>query len=879
MSSSAPAPAGPEIMAAPDRMWMLVTNTRAEGIAIPIWARIGAGTRGHAVRHVEVTDGSAELRVSARHAVELVYDVLHRERYLSRHIIVRYEPGASVVNVHGRSAELALGLALAVSARGASQGRGAVVAATGSLGDDGAVLPVEHLAEKASVALHIPFLTRILFPAANAGELSAEIRRKAAAQGIALCPVSRVEEALRQCGLALANTWLESPFRGLETFEFEHASIYFGREREVADLLALFDRRNAQGAKSLLVRGPSGGGKSSLVLSGLLPALSRRSGADAAALGGQPVLRWGLLRPRSVAADADAQRELAGLVTALGSCWRDAVGAALSPVDPPNIDMSNPGALIASWRDEGAAVPIRPVLILDQLEAWLRSPLHPQTLAWLWRWLARSLHAGFFLIATLADSGHGPFREHAALGAMFGPESEYRLAPMCHAEALQAVIHQPAQAAKLCFEPGLEAEIFAAACQGGADILPLLELLLTELYERRDPSRNELRASDYQAVGGLDGVVSARAEAALATVSAGARASVSSLLWRLLTTESILPTEYPADHAVHELLCALRERRLLVEDSGSDRSALHAAHEALLRHWPRAVDFHTTHAPDIGLWLDLSRESRQWLRGERTLIPAGPQLQAARALDERRRQLWTACDQPTLDYIRRSVRQAGRRRVLAQIALGVPASLAALYGVKAGYDALASRYWTRIDFKGVSVPPGAQIAADAYLHHHGIAVDARFPADSSLVIVDSLGLYHGRAVDSKSSGRVLTQQIAGTVAPISFTLTFEEPPVRVLLRRAGLFPATGSGVTHPAWTAVALDAAGRPVASVAEPLLSAYHDIPAARYSLQGGQRRIRSLLVTSDYRDAQGVPFAGFHAVLIREIELFHPPRDSWLS
>ena len=857
---------------------MLITDTRADGIAVPLAARISAGARGCAVRHVEVTDGSADLRASARHAAELVYPVLHRERYLSRHIVVRYEPGANVVNVHGRSAELTLALALAMAAHGAARRGGApVIAATGVLGNDGAVLPVEHLTEKVSVALCIPFLTKILFPAANAPELPRELRREAAAQGVELCPVSRMEEALRQCGLTLANTWLESPFRGLEPFEFEHASIYFGREQEVEALLALFDRRTAQGANSLLVRGASGSGKSSLVLAGLLPALARGRGAGSTPLGGQPVLRWGLLRPRSVAADADAQRELAGLVTALQSCWRDAAGLALPRTEATNTGAAEPLALLAQWRDESTFASIRPVLILDQLEAWLRSPLHPQTLAWLWRWLAQSLHAGFALIATLADTGQDLLRKQAALGAMLGPESEYRLAPLRHAEALQAIIGEPAKAAKLRFESGLEAEIFAAACQGGADILPLLELLLTELYERRDPTQNELRASEYRAVGGLEGVVSTRAEAALASVSHEARARVSALLWRLLTAESILLTEYQDDNAMQELLCALRERRLLVEDSDSDRSRLHAAHDALLRHWPRAVEFRTRHATDIDLWLDLNRESRQWLRGERTLIPAGPQLASARALDARWQKLWTARDQRALDYIRRSARQADRRKALTRIAIGVPASLAVLYGAELGYDTIARRYLTRIDFKDVSLPPGEAIAADAYLHHHGIAVSARFPADSNLILVDSLGLYHGRAVDSSSTGRVLTQQIHGTVAPISFTLTFEEPAVRVGLRRAGLFPATGSGVTHPAWTAVALDAAGKRVASVAEPLLSAYHDIPAGRYSLQDRRRPISSLVITSDYRNMRGVPFAGFHAVLISEIEMFHPPREWW--
>ena len=124
---------------------------------------------------------------------------------------------------------------------------------------------------------------------------------------------------------------------------------------------------------------------------------------------------------------------------------------------------------------------------------------------------------------------------------------------------------------------------------------------------------------------------------------------------------------------MHELVAAFKARRLLVEvNNGSNDSALHAAHEALFRHWPRAIKHRQANETDIGAWLDLSRESGQWLRGERALIPPGPQLQAAAALVRRKHAVWTASDQPVLTYIARSSQQRSRRQALAYLAIGVP---------------------------------------------------------------------------------------------------------------------------------------------------------------------------------------------------------------
>ncbi len=69
-----------------------------------------------------------------------------------------------------------------------------------------------------------------------------------------------------------------SPFRGLSAFDVEHAPIFFGRERAIAEMGA----RLAASAQAtdpsplLLVVGPSGSGKSSVVRAGLIPDLVHR---------------------------------------------------------------------------------------------------------------------------------------------------------------------------------------------------------------------------------------------------------------------------------------------------------------------------------------------------------------------------------------------------------------------------------------------------------------------------------------------------------------------------------------------------------------------------------------------------------------------------
>jgi ABC-type cobalamin/Fe3+-siderophores transport system ATPase subunit len=67
-----------------------------------------------------------------------------------------------------------------------------------------------------------------------------------------------------------------APYRGLEAFREEDASLYFGREHDVARIL-----ERLRASRFVAVIGPSGSGKSSLVQAGLLPALRRDSSPTA----------------------------------------------------------------------------------------------------------------------------------------------------------------------------------------------------------------------------------------------------------------------------------------------------------------------------------------------------------------------------------------------------------------------------------------------------------------------------------------------------------------------------------------------------------------------------------------------------------------------
>ncbi|MEY2505143.1 MAG: hypothetical protein QOG27_1423 [Verrucomicrobiota bacterium] len=166
------------------------------------------------------------------------------------------------------------------------------------------------------------------------------------------------------------------------------------------------------------------------------------------------------------------------------------------------------------------------------------------------------------------------------------------------------------------------------------------------------------------------------------------------------------------------------------------------------------------------------------------------------------------------------------------------------------------------------------VSAAPYLRKAGISVDDPVPAGSELVLINNRGLYEGKGVFPTVSQNFLTQISTGNQAA-SFTLRLRTPAQQVTFMRPRLYPYTESGITHPAWTARALDENGNELSSQSESITrrlpsrggAGDDDVPAQSYTLRApGFDPIVAVRFESDPR-LNGVPFAAFSTLLIERI------------
>jgi eukaryotic-like serine/threonine-protein kinase len=507
----------------------------------------------------------------------------------------------------------------------------------------------------------------------------------------------------------------QSPFRGLEPFGAQHASVFFGRDEAVAALHARLGDQWRHGRQLVVLLGPSGSGKTSLVQAGLLPAMclpahSRSSKAHGSASHGQPLRVCTVATAElTVANDADPWSDLAGALLDW-ECAGTPVLAGFSIDSLAHLLRDRCDEVVRLLRigleacamlrgDDPPCAP--PLLALDRLEALFQPGGQADAGAFV-ACIERLLRSRLVLVLAICRNDFYPgLANHPVL--MDGKEhgAHLDLAPP-GAEAIAQIIRLPARAADLVYGTDVGGmnrldDRLCADAMHVPDALPLLQYALQELYLGRGPG-GELTWAAYEAMGRLEGAIGHRAEAVLASLPQAQQDALAQLLPRLagMTVEDTVPTgRWVADSALqdeHEraLVQAFVEARLLVADRVACSSGFRVAHEALLRRWPRVTTWVAQHRAGLAAREEIALWIRRWLdagRPETLLLPRGPTLwQASSAMAEA----------PSLfgdderDYLARSHARVQRHARWRMAAAAAVLALAVIAGFAAvGYARLA----------------------------------------------------------------------------------------------------------------------------------------------------------------------------------------------
>jgi len=405
----------------------------------------------------------------------------------------------------------------------------------------------------------------------------------------------------------------ECPYPGMAPFREADSARFFGREREVRELV---ERLRLH--PFITVIGPSGSGKSSLVSAGLLPALrqSRLFGAGewltrSIRPGEQPMAALAgtlALRRRSEATmHAAPGGDLLATLLMSSSSAAPIIIDSRTKTDPVPDVANDPAAAVQTLLNTAPGAG-RLLLVVDQFEetftvARTDAALFQQTLLRL-----ASLPECYVILTVRAD-----FYPDLMVSPLWPSVQSHRMEVVpLNEDGLRQAIVRPAENAGVFVEAALVERLVADAA-GEPGALPLIQETLVLLWERLERRFLPLRAynalvlprSAYDGLDatdrtGLQVALARRADAALAALAPDQQAIARRIVLRLIAFgEGRLDTR--RQQPVAELRVAgddpllfertlrhLADSRLLTlggHERGADRQ-VDIAHEALIGGWP-----------------------------------------------------------------------------------------------------------------------------------------------------------------------------------------------------------------------------------------------------------------------------------------------------
>jgi len=507
-----------------------------------------------------------------------------------------------------------------------------------------------------------------------------------------------------------------SPFRGLAAFGAKHAPVFFGRSRDITKAIDRLKDAAEKGCPFLLVDGASGAGKSSLVRAGLVPRLTA-----AGVVPSVDIWRVAVMRPAEIVGDPFAALARALLVaesdlpeaeqgrppalpelSASDFPRADDLAALLAHADAsaPKPILSTFSAIEQTAREKegyGRAVKVALLLVVDQLDELFGADIGNDIRARFAQLLGLLARSGrVWVIATLRADLFDHFLSQKDLKQLKDDGSSYDLAPP-DAAALAEIVRAPAAAAGLVYESDtktgerLDERLLADAER--ADLLPLLQFTLNQLFEARERRDHggQLTFAAYRALGGLEGAVEKEAEAAFARLGATEQARLPRLLRELVAPAGdatmtaaraafdIRPVplaDAAYDEASARLVQALIDARILLSSGEGGQATVRLAHARVLDSWQRASKIVADNADFYRIRAEVEEQRRRWdAAGRRRdlLIGRGRPLAEAESIV---RNFSGELPTATREFVRRSGRRARLMQTLTAAAAVIFAAVA-----------------------------------------------------------------------------------------------------------------------------------------------------------------------------------------------------------
>ena len=432
------------------------------------------------------------------------------------------------------------------------------------------------------------------------------------------------------------------PYRGLDAFREEDFAFFFGRgsasdpESPIGELV-----RKVREHPFVMVVGRSGGGKSSLVYAGLVPALRRERDRFWNVLS----LRPGPAPLRALAAAFNPRAEDEGAAE-----YASKIGAEADKLGTGDPELLS--HIIREGLDRAEGKPDRLLLYIDQWEELYaqapptgdkdRAASHTADVnRFIDLLLNATRSAPVVVVATVRADFYDPLIGHQEIKSLL-PTRQVLVASMPRSD-LEHTIIEPAKKVGLAFDPPSLVQRILDEAGEDEGMLPLLQYALKETWALRKGST--MTADSYARSGGVREAIRITAERTFDALSSEDQHAARQLFLRLVTPgegqeDTRARAAMPADLTQRKIVDQFAGPRTRLLVTGWDRAArptVEVAHEALIRTWPRLrgwIDANRDKLRSRAAVVQAKAEWEQHGRREDLLLPSGFQLERARTLLE-----------------------------------------------------------------------------------------------------------------------------------------------------------------------------------------------------------------------------------------------------